>query len=404
MTAIALLAMLGTHEAEAQFLADRIRSYGAQPILIDTTIQGFSSPLADISVDQLLVSTGTSFVELCEMERVDAVRLIIRGGRELVLDLFKANQIGGIISFGSGTETSISTGIMRALPVGFPKVMISTVASGNTRPYVDVSDITMIHSIADVLSLNSITRRILANGAGSVCAMAQVGLSSVEMRKGVIGLTRFGVTTTAAVRAKSLLEQSNYEVIVFPAVGTGGRAMEAQIRTGIMHGILDLTTTELADELVGGIMSAGPGRLRTAGELGVPQVVAPGAIDMVNFGQSDTIPTEYFGRRFHAHGPDTTLMRTSPEENQKLGRIFADRLNASRGKVVVMVPSRGFSSLSTLGQIFHNPMADQYFVDSLRENISHRIPLEIIDADINSETFATAATNRLLSLLNSKDE
>lgn len=403
MTTIALLSMLGTHEAEAEFLANIIRTHGAQVILIDTTIQGFQSSLADISVNQLLESTGTSLDQLCMMNRIDAVRFIIRGGREVVLNLFRKNQIHGIISFGSGTETTISTGIMRVLPIGFPKVMISTVASGNTRPYVDISDITMIHSIADILSLNGITRRILSYGASSVCAMAQVKPNHVTKHKGVIGLTRFGVTTTSAVLAKNLLEQAGYEVIVFPTVGTGGRAMEAQIAIGTMDGIFDLTTTELADELAGGIMSAGLERLQTAARLGVPQVVAPGAIDIVNFGQIDTIPKEYFGRRFYAHSPDTTLMRTSPEENQKLGRIFAERLNASRGNVVVMVPSRGFSSLSVPGEVFHNPVADQCFVNSLRENISDRIPLEIIDADINSAEFTNAAINRLLSLLSPGD-
>lgn len=317
----------------------------------------------------------------------------------LVQRELRAGRIDGVIAVGGGSATSVATDIMRCLPFGFPKVMVSSVASGDTRPFVGITDIVMFNTITDVDGLNKISRRVMANAVAAVGSMAKVALVDDYKPRGVVGLSIFSVTMPCASRARALLEQAGYEVIGFFAGGTGGLGMESLVREGLFDGVFDLTTTELADELVGGMMGAGPERLDAAGDKGIPQVVAPGALDMVNFGAYKTIPPQFEGRRFHRHHPHATLMRTSPEENAHLGRWIAEKLNRATGPAVFLWPRRGVSRLSIEGQPFFNPLADRAFFETLSAHLDPHVPIRSVDADINDARFAETAVNALLKMM-----
>jgi uncharacterized protein (UPF0261 family) len=273
--------------------------------------------------------------------------------------------------------------------------MVSTMASGDTEPYVGSRDIAMLYSVADIEGLNQLSRIVIANAA-----LAMVGMVSndpgVEVDdRPTVGITMFGVTTPCVKTARAYLEDRGYETIVFHATGTGGRAMEQLIREGIIDGVLDVTTTEWADELVGGVLNAGPERLDAAGERGIPQVVSTGALDMVNFGPRDSVPEEFEGRQFHVHNPQVTLMRTTFAENAELGRILAEKLNAATGPTTLALPLGGVSMLDVEGEDFHDPEADAALFDALREHLDDHVELLEFDHAINDEEFATAIAERL---------
>jgi len=289
----------------------------------------------------------------------------------------------------------MATEAMRALPVGVPKLMVSTVASGDTEPYVGIRDLAMMYSVADIEGLNQLSRKVIANGA-----LAMVGMVAndpgVEVEdRPTIGITMFGVTTPCVQTAREYLEGRGYEVIVFHATGTGGRAMESLIEEGIIDGVLDVTTTEWADEHVGGVLSAGEDRLDAAGEAGIPQVVSTGALDMVNFGPRDTVPEEFEGRQFHVHNPQVTLMRTTPEETAALGKIIAEKLNAASGPTALALPLAGVSMIDVEGEDFHDPEADAALFDALRAGIDDDIELIEMDTDINDDAFAETLAETL---------
>jgi uncharacterized protein (UPF0261 family) len=288
---------------------------------------------------------------------------------------------------------------MQALPVGAPKLILSTMAAGDTRAYVGVKDIAMMPSVVDVAGVNRLSSRIIANAAGAIAGMVKVDHPESASAKPMIAATMFGVTTQGVTKAREVLERSGYEVLVFHAVGSGGRTMEDLIRAGFIAGVLDLTTTELADELIGGVLTAGPNRLEAAGETGVPQVVSLGALDMVNFGARDTVPAKYSGRTFYQHNPLVTLMRTTPAENAELGRIIAAKLNRAKGPTVLMIPNKGVSAIDVEGKPFHDAAADDALFAALRSHVSPNVVIVEMDADINSDAFATEAANRLLDLV-----
>jgi uncharacterized protein (UPF0261 family) len=275
--------------------------------------------------------------------------------------------------------------------------MVSTVAAGDTRPYVGTTDLIMMHSVVDISGLNAISERILSNAAAAVAAMATAHASFTPAvgNKPMIGATMFGVTTPCVTTARERLEALGYEVLVFHATGTGGQSMERLIRDGFITGVLDATTTELADELVGGVLSAGPDRLEAAGQMGIPQVVSLGALDMVNFGPVETVPAHFDQRQLYRHNPNVTLMRTTPEENAELGRILARKLNAARGPVILFIPLKGVSSIAAAGQAFFDPEADAALLDTLRKYLDPRIDVRELETDINDPAFATAMAEAL---------
>ncbi|MBC8001464.1 MAG: Tm-1-like ATP-binding domain-containing protein, partial [Opitutaceae bacterium] len=303
--------------------------------------------------------------------------------------------------------TAIATAGMRALPIGFPKVMVSTLASGNTAQYVGVKDIVMFPSVADVAGLNRLSRQILTRAAGAICGMVEIGLpasgppnalidSSAAADRPLIVASQFGNTTTCVEQARKVLEAAGYEVMVFAATGTGGRTMESIIESGLVAGVLDITTTEWADELVGGVLNAGPTRLEAAARHGVPAIVTPGCLDMVNFGQKETVPARFAGRNFYQHNPQVTLMRTTPDECRELGRIIAEKLNLSTGPVTLMLPKRAISVISAPGQKFHDPAADEALFSALKEGLRADIEVIEMDCGINDLVFAQACANALL--------
>ncbi len=288
---------------------------------------------------------------------------------------------------------------MRSLPAGFPKLMVSTLASGDTRPFVGTKDIAMLYPIVDIAGLNRLSRRILGNAAAAIAGMANREETEDRGAKPLIAATMFGVTTPCVTVARRILEQSSFEVLVFHATGAGGEAMEGLIADGYVAGVLDVTTTELADELAGGVMSAGPHRLEAAARQGIPQVVCPGAIDMVNFGPLDSVPEKYRQRRLYIHNANVTLMRTTPAECAELGRITAEKLNRARGPVVFLMPLRGVSAIDSAGLPFSWPEADRSYLDALKANLDPRIRVAEVDAHINDEAFAGNAAHCLLELL-----
>src|SRR3989449_595148 len=324
-----------------------------------------------------------------------AVAAMSRGAPVVLAKLVAERRIDGVISLGGGGGTAIATAAMRALPIGFPKVMVSTLASGNTAPYVGVKDIVMFPSIVDIAGLNRFSRLLLACAAGAICGMVETPEPAAS-DKPIIVASQFGNTTACVDHSRQILEAAGFEVLVFAAVGTGGRTMESLIETGMVAGVLDITTTEWADELVGGCLSAGPTRLEAAARRGVPAIIAPGCLDMVNFGPPETVPPRFQGRTFYQHNPQVTLMRTTPDECAQLGKILAQKINDSIGPVTVLIPRKAISVISAAGQKFHDPQADEALFTALKTNLRPDIEVPEMDCAINDPEFAEACAKALL--------
>jgi uncharacterized protein (UPF0261 family) len=384
---------------EYDYLRDRLREQGVEVVLVDA---GVFEPLteADVPQEEVAAAAGADVVALREAgDRGAAVEAMGRAAAEVVRRLHAEGRLDGILAVGGSGNSSIAAAAMRVLPVGVPKLIVSTLASGDTRPYVGASDVSMTYSVVDISGLNRISERILANAAGAIAGMAKASVPESKSAKPLIGATMFGVTTPAVTRARERLEELGYEVLVFHATGTGGQSMEALARGGFLAGILDLTTTELADELVGGVLSAGPDRLEAAGELGLPQVVSLGALDMVNFGPRETLPPQFEDRNIYIHNPTVTLMRTTPEECAEVGRQIAQKLSAATGPTALFVPLQGVSMIATDGQPFHDPTADEALFAALREGLADNVELHELDLDVNDPAFADAMANRLHELI-----
>jgi uncharacterized protein (UPF0261 family) len=396
---IAIVGALDTKGLEFEFLKREIELRGPSTLLIDTGILGEPYMEPDISRGRVAQAGGKSIEELvAKRDRGEAMGVMTKGVAEIVRQLYAEGEIDGIISMGGGGGTVIGTSAMRALPVGFPKLMVSTLASGDTSPYVDTTDITMMPSVVDVAGVNRISRRIYTNAAGAICGMVTGELSPAD-DKPLVAASMFGNTTPAVDHARQIIESKGYEVLVFHATGTGGRTMEALIADKYIAGVLDITTTEWADEICGGVLSAGPNRLEAAARMGIPQVVVPGCIDMCNFWARDTVPEKYKERIFYEWNPNVTLMRTTPEENQQMGEIFAEKLNATSGPVAVLIPLKGFSQIDLKGEIFYWPEANQAFITALKKNLRSDIPVTEMDFDINAPEFSGKVAETLLEML-----
>jgi uncharacterized protein (UPF0261 family) len=396
--AVYLFATLDTKGREAEFLRERLIELGVEVELVDTSCG----------------SRGG--------DRGSAVNDAADAAAKLVRAAFDEGKVDGVLGIGGSAGTTIGTAAMRALPIGVPKVMVSTLASGQVRPWVGDKDIFMLNSVVDIAGINRISRRVLAEAAAAMVGMVRLGncgvrnaecgigtsdtpqsaLRTPQSDRPLIAATMFGVTTPCVEYARKILEAAGYEVLVFHATGNGGQAMESLIREGLIAGVLDITTTELADELVGGILSAGPERLTAAGEMGIPQVVSVGALDMVNFGPRDTVPPKFAGRQFHIHNASVTLMRTTPEENTLLGTEIARKLAAAKGPAAILLPLRGVSAIDRAGQPFDDPAARAALFEAVRHAADAALGLpEIIalDRHINDPAFAEAAASKLLGLL-----
>lgn len=397
---VAIVGTLDSKGAEYAFLKQRIEAQGVGTLVIDAGVFGSPPFPPDIAAAEVAKAGGGDLATLAAAgDRGAAIAVMAAGAASLLRDLHQAGRIHGAIAMGGGGGTTIGSIAMRDLPVGLPKLIVSTVASGDTSAYVGVTDIVMMPSIVDVAGVNRLSSRIIANAAGAIAGMAKVEPPETADAKPMIAATMFGVTTACVTRARSVLEEAGYEVLVFHAVGTGGRTMEALVRAGFVEGVLDITTTELADELAGGVLSAGPNRLEAAGEVGVPQLVSVGALDMVNFGPRESVPAKYEDRLFYKHNPLVTLMRTTAEENAQLGRTIAEKLNRAKGPTILMIPKGGVSAIGVEGKPFHDPAADAALFDALRAGIGPNVTLVERDLAINDEAFAVEAANLLLQAL-----
>ena len=328
---ILIIGTFDTKGVEFGYVRDLIAARGHATLLMDTGVAGEPTLEPDIPASAVAKAGGGSLEELRQAgDRGAALEVMGKGARALALRHHAEGKFDGVISLGGSGGTSVSTRAMQALPVGLPKVMVSTMASGNVAAYVDVKDVTMMYSVVDVAGLNRLSRRILANAAGAVCGMVEQAAPAGADRP-LVTATMFGVTTPCVDRVRQLLEAAGYEVLVFHATGSGGRAMEALIADGFITGVADISTTEWCDELVGGVLSAGPARLDAAARAGLPQVVSLGALDMVNFGPMETVPEKFKGRTLYRHNPTVTLMRTTPAECAALGEVIAEEAQPGDG-------------------------------------------------------------------------
>jgi uncharacterized protein (UPF0261 family) len=396
MGTIAILGTMDTKGQEHGFVAEQIRKRGHKCLVIDVGILEEPQLKPDITRFDVTQAAGKDLKALVsQRDRGEAVAAMSHGAPIVLSRLAAERKIDGVISLGGGGGTAIATAAMRALPIGFPKVMVSTLASGNTAQYVGVKDIVMFPSIVDVAGLNRISREILSRAAGAICGMVEAQPPEGAV-KPVIVASQFGNTTDCVTRARKILEDAGYEVLVFHATGTGGRTMESIIESGMVSGVLDITTTEWADELVGGILNAGPTRLEAAARHGVPAIVTPGCLDMVNFGPPETVPAKFLGRNFYQHNPQVTLMRTTPEECARLGEVLAQKVNLSTGPVTVLIPLKAISVISAQGQKFYDPAADKALFDNLKQNLRKGIPVIEMDCAINDVKFAKQCAETLL--------
>ena len=395
MKTIAIAGTFDSKGKEFSYVKNILEGLGLKTFTIHC---GVFEPMfeTDVSNEEVAREVGADIKEIAaKRDRALGTEVLSKGMEKLIPRLYAEGKFHGIISFGGSGGTSLVTPGMRALPIGVPKVMVSTVASGNTQQYVGTSDIMMYPSIVDVSGLNSVSTKIFTNAAFAIAGMVKFEHEEKIEKKPLVAATMFGVTTPCVDKAREYLEEQGYEVLVFHATGTGGKTMERLIEDGFFDGVLDLTTTEWCDELVGGVLAAGPHRLEAAGKHKVPQVVSLGALDMVNFGPIDTVPKEFAGRKLYKHNPTVTLMRTTVEENKKLGEIISEKLNSAKGSTALIVPLRGVSMIDVEGQPFYGPEEDKILFDTIRKNIDkNKVELIEIDLDINDKEFAVTAAKK----------
>lgn len=394
--AVVVIGTLDTKAEEVGFARDVIEAQGVDVHVVDAGVMGEPGFEPDTTASDVAAAAGAELGHLrAEVDRGEAMETMGDGAEAIATRLHDEGVLDGVLGLGGSGNTSIATTAMRALPVGVPKLMVSTMASGDTEPYVGSKDVMMMYSVADIEGLNQLSRRVIANAALAIVGMVSNEPDIEVEERPTIGITMFGVTTPCVQTAREYLEAEGYETIVFHATGTGGRAMEDLVRQGIIDGVLDVTTTEWADELVGGVLSAGPKRLDAAAETGAPQVVSTGALDMVNFGPRDSVPEQFEGRQFHIHNPQVTLMRTTPEENAELGEIIAEKLEAATGPTALALPLEGVSMIDVEGEDFYDPEADDALFSALRDNLADDVELLELDTVINDDAFAEEIAGKL---------
>ena len=394
---IAIVGCLDTKGEETGFLREVIENTGNRAWVIDTGVLEPPAFEPDTSREAVAEAGGASLAELLEKkDRGFAMTVMSAGAAAITGELFASSQIDGIIAAGGSANTTIGATAMQALPVGFPKLLVSTLACGDVSAWVGTRDITMMYSVVDIAGINRISAVILRNAANAVVAMAAGKKEEPGDTRPLIAASMFGVTTPCVTEARRVLEEAGFEVIVFHATGAGGRTMEALISDGLFAGVLDITTTELADERVGGILSAGPGRLTAAGLNGTPQLVSTGATDMVNFG--GTTPAEFEGRLFYKHNPTVTLMRTTADECRELGREIAEKVSGAKGPAAIMLPLSGVSAIDREGEAFDDPAAREALFDAIRHHPAE-VEVNELPLHINDPEFAVACARRLVDLI-----
>ena len=403
MTVVALLGTLDTKSEEYTWLGNALSELGVDTLTID--VGSFSDAAADVTSADVATAAGQDLAALRERrDRGELMTVMGKGAATVVRELAEQGRIQGLLSVGGSGGSSVAAPAMQALPVGFPKLLVSTMASGDVSPYVGEVDATLTYSVVDVAGINQISEVVLGNAAAAIAGMAKAYearlANPTQHDKQLVGISMFGLTTPAADEARETLTDLGYEVLVFHATGTGGRAMEKLVESGLLAGVCDITTTELADDLVGGVLSAGPKRLEIAGQLGVPQVVSVGALDMVNFGPRETVNPKFDDRKFIVHNPTVTLMRTTPEEMAELGRRIATKLGRATGPTELFIPLRGVSGIDMEGGPFEDATADALLFDELRRGLAET-DVTIVERDqhINDPGFGRAMAEALHRLI-----
>lgn len=399
MKTVAIIGTFDTKAKEFSYVKDEIERLGFNTLMIHTGVYD-SLISVDITNQQVLDEVDVDITELIrKSDRAYATDMLAKGMQSLLLKLFEAQKFDGVISLGGSSGTAIATAGMKELPIGIPKVMVSTMTSGDISQYVGTSDIFMMPSIVDIVGLNKISKQIFMNAINALGGMLSDYELDFNEDKPLIAASMFGVTTPVVTQATEILEQHGYEVVIFHATGTGGKAMEDLIRSGYFEGVLDLTTTVWADQLCGGVLSAGESRLDAAIENNIPQVVSLGALDMVNFGPKETVPEQYKNRLLYQHNPSVTLMRTTVEENIKIGHKIAEKLNKADTNTALVIPVKGISAIDKDGEIFYDEKATQALINTIKENLNSNITIHELDYHINDKTFSNEVSRILINAI-----
>jgi uncharacterized protein (UPF0261 family) len=418
MKTVLLIGTFDTKGSEYQYLREKLEKEGIHPLLMDVSCKRFPSEFpSDIPCPEVAQAANADFASVSQLERVPAQRVMTEGAIKVSQELFRQGKFDGILALGGSNGSAIACAVMQRFPIGMPKIMVSTMASGDVRGYVGYKDIVMFNPVGDI-SINRVTKRIFLNAVRAMAGMLIGENLHEEERRIQVAVTVFGVVQPCAEHAKELLEEKGFEVILFHTSGTGGMALEDLVKQREIDAVLDISTTELADEVVGGVLSAGPHRMEAAGDMGLPQVIIPGAIDLINFKTPETVPEKWRDRVFYRHTPHITLMRTNPEESASLGRLFAKKINQARGQTAVLIPIRGFSaydspkgprSINLQGgpadRSWFWPEADRAFYQALKENLDHsRIRYHELSMHINEPGFGERAVHELEAMLNKRKD
>jgi uncharacterized protein (UPF0261 family) len=398
MATVVLVGTLDTKGTEYDFVRGRLRAAGVEVLVVDTGVLETPAFTPDISRQEVAAAAGADFDALVTArDRGTAITAMAEGAAVVVRRLYDAGRLDGALALGGTGGTSIATRAFRELPLGVPKIVVSTAASGNTADYIGETDLVLMPSVVDIAGLNRISARILGNAAAAMVGLVNAApLPLDESQRPMVAASMFGVTTPCITRARARLEALGYEVLVFHMTGTGGRVLESLAAQGLLTGVLDVTTTELADELVGGIFSAGPDRLTAAGRMGIPQVVSVGALDMVNFGPIGSVPEQFRTRNLYVHNPITTLMRTTPDECAELGSRLADRISRATGPTSLFLPLRGVSAIAVPDGPFYDDAADRALFSAIHDKLdTKQVTLVEMDVDVNDARFADAMVDKL---------
>ncbi len=400
---ILMVGSFDTKGPEYAFLREQILARGHDVLTVNTGVLGGTELFAvDVPAEEVAKAGGADLEALRKKkDRGEAMKVMAAGAPVVVQRLYDEGKFDGIIGMGGTGGTTVVAAGMRALPLGVPKVCVSTAAAGDTSAYVGTKDITMIPSIVDVAGINRISRMIFTRAAGAICGMVESELPAAADEKPIITASMFGNTTECVNACMEALTQEGYEVLVFHATGTGGKTMESLVREGLVDAVLDITTTEWADTICGGVFDAGSQRLSAAGEMHLPHLIVPGCVDMANFGGPETVPQKYkdAGRTFYEWNPSVTLMRTNVEENARMGKVFAEKANAAKGPVAFLIPLKGVSILDGDGELFCDRQADAAMFDAIKANVRDDIEVVEIDCNINDKEFSAKAVEIMLALI-----
>ncbi len=403
-----LIGAIDTKGPDYAFMREQIAARGCDLLMVNTGVLG-STDLFPVNIEaaQVARAGGADLEQLrANGDRGEAMKAMTAGAAAIAAQLFAQLGFDGILGMGGTGGSCVVTAAMRALPLGLPKVCISTAASGDTSPYVGLRDVVMIPAIVDVAGVNRISRFVYTQAAGAVCGMVDAEVTGAGEDRPVIAASMFGNTTTCVEACESALAAKGHEVLIFHATGTGGRTLEALVAEGLVDAVLDITTTEWADTVCGGIFDAGQDRLSAPGRRGIPHLIAPGCVDMANFGGIDTVPTHYreAGRKFYEWNPSVTLMRTSADENRRMGAVFAAKANAATGPVAFLLPLRGVSILDGEGQPFCDREADEAIFEAIRGGLREGITVHEVDANINDPIFSERAVEVMLDLISEAEK